>query len=114
MIATLSSLLTTNDTFSKIFLPSNDADKFSTVNTSLPSALSISKPTKGYFLDEGTISSRLIFSNDFFLDVACEDLEALALNLAINAFSSLILSSFFLFEASINFWANCDDCFQKS
>ena len=45
-------------------------------------SLSGLKSIYGYFLFEGFISSNSIFSNDFFLEVACFDLEAFALNLA--------------------------------
>ena len=50
-----------------------------------------------YFLLDGLISSNWIFSSVFFLEVACFDFDAFALNLAINSCNSLIFSSFFLF-----------------
>ena len=52
---------------------------------------------QGYLLDEGFISSIFKLSNIFFLDVACFDLEAFALNLAIKSSNSLFFSSDFLF-----------------
>ena len=70
---------------------------FFTCKISFPASLSDLKSIYGYFLFEGLISSNSIFSRDFFLDVACFDFEALALNLAIKSCNSLILSSFFLF-----------------
>ena len=45
------------------------------------------------------MSSSVILSSSFFRDDACLDLEALALNRAMNAFRSSICSDFFLFEA---------------
>jgi len=68
----------------------------------------------GYFLLDGLISSNSIFSNDFFLDVACLDLEAFAANLAINSCNSLIFSSFFLFCSLACLRANWLDSYQKS
>jgi len=44
----------------------------------------------GYFLLDGLISSKVIFSSAFFLEVACEDLEAFAENLATNSCNFLI------------------------
>ena len=49
----------------------------------------------GYLRLEGRISSSWIFSRARFLEVACLDLEALALNLEIKSCNSLIFSSFF-------------------
>ena len=60
------------------------------------------------------MSSNSIFSRAFFLDVACLDLEALAENLAINSFNSLICSSFFLFASFIWRTMSWDDSYQKS
>ena len=54
-----------------------------------------------YFLLEGRISSSSIFSSAFLREVACLDLEALALNLWINSCNSLIFSSFFLLASFI-------------
>ena len=54
---------------------------------------------KGYLRDDGRMSSSVILSSSFFRDDACLDFEALALNRAMNVFSSSICSSFFLFEA---------------
>ena len=68
-----------------IFTPSTSLERFSTVSISFPTSLSILKPTNGYLLLEGCISSRVIFSSNFFLLVACLDLEALAENLFIKA-----------------------------
>ena len=47
------------------------------------------------------MSSSWIFSRARFLEVACLDLEALALNREINSWSSLIFSSFFLLASFI-------------
>ena len=71
----------------------------STVTTSLPWARSALNWMKGYLRDEGRMSSSVILSSSFFRDDACLDFEALALNRAMNAFSSSICSSFFAFEA---------------
>ena len=56
---------------------------------------------KGYFREEGLISSSSIFSRARFLDVACLDLEAFAEKREMNYFSSLIFSSFFLLASFI-------------
>ena len=88
---------------SNTFSPLIVFEIFLTSNTSLPCSLSGLKSTYGYFLFEGLISSSSIFSKDFFLDVACLDLEALALNLAIKSCNSFILSSFFF---SVSFLLN--------
>ena len=61
------------------------------------------KLINGYFLLDGFISSRTILSSNFFLDVACLLLDALAENLAIKSCNSLIFSSFFLLESFICF-----------
>ena len=53
----------------------------------------------GYLRLEGRMSSSWIFSRARFLEVACLDLEALALNLEIKSCNSLIFSSFFLFAS---------------
>ena len=58
---------------------------FSTFKISFPGILSGLKSIYGYLLFDGTISSNCIFSKDFFLDVACFDFDAFALNLAIKA-----------------------------
>ena len=79
------------------FIPSIVLETFFTCNISFPGSLSGLKSIYGYFLFDGFISSSCIFSNVFFLDVACFDLEAFALNLAIKSCNSFIFSSFFLF-----------------
>jgi hypothetical protein len=48
---------------------------------------------------DGRMSSSVILSSNFFREDACLDLEALALNRAMNAFKSSICSDFFLFAA---------------
>ncbi|MDF2607023.1 MAG: hypothetical protein K0S34_1218 [Bacillales bacterium] len=78
----------------------------STRSKSLPISLSGVKPTNGYLREDGLISSRVILSSNFLRDVACLDLDAFALNLAINACRSLIFSSFFLFASCASFCAN--------
>ena len=52
-------------------------------------------------LSKMMISSSWIFSRARFLEVACLDLEAFALNREINSCSSLIFSSFFLLASFI-------------
>lgn len=69
-------------------------DKWCTSKQSFPISLSGLKSINGYFLDDGLISSKVILSSIFFLEVACLDLAALAANLAMKSFNSLILSSF--------------------
>ena len=71
--AILSPLLTMKLTLSKTLTPSTVFDKSLTANISLPTSLSGVNPTKGYFLLEGWISSKVILSNNFFLEVACLD-----------------------------------------
>ena len=97
--AILSPCFTVNDTLSSIFTPSTVFDMFLTCRISFPGSLSGLKSTYGYFLFDGLISSSSIFSNDFFLDVACFDFDAFALNLAIKSCNSFIFSSFFLFAS---------------
>ena len=88
------SAFTVKDTLSNTFSPSIVLLIFLTVRISFPGSLSALKSIYGYLLFDGFISSNSIFSNDFFLEVACLDLEAFALNLAINACNSFIFSSF--------------------
>ena len=54
------------------------------------------------------------FSSALFLDVACLDLEALAENLWINSWSSLIFSSFFRLASFIWRTISWLDSYQKS
>ena len=106
-------------TFGKLILfktisPFISLETPSTCKTSLPGSFSNLKSTYGYFLDEGFISSNTILSNNFFLDVACLDLDAFALNLAMNSCNSFIFSSFFLFASFICFSISWLDSYQKS
>ena len=93
--AILSSCFTVNDTLSSTFTPSNVLLMFFTCRISFPGSLSGLKSTYGYFLFDGFISSSSIFSSVFFLDVACFDFDAFALNLAMKSCNSFIFSSFF-------------------
>ena len=104
--AILSSAFTVKLILFNTFTPSTVLERFFTTNISFPTSLSGLKSMYGYFLLDGFISSNSIFSNDFFLDVACLDLEALALNLAINSCNSFIFSSFFLLASFACFNAN--------
>ena len=70
--------------------------------------------TKGYLLFETFNSSKVNFSNSFFLEVACLDFEALALNLAINSCNSLAFASFLLFNSLACFCNNWLVSYQKS
>ena len=79
MKAILSPLFTLKLILSNIFTPSIVLESSSRVKISLPTSLSIANPTKGYLLVEGAISSSVIFSSNFLREVACLDLEALAL-----------------------------------
>ena len=99
---------------SKTFFPSIVLVIFLSDKISFPGSLSGLKSIYGYFLLDGFISSSSIFSNDFFLEVACFDLEAFALNLAINSCNSLIFSSFYLFASFACFNASWLDSCQKS
>ena len=85
--ATLSSLSNLNDTLSKTLTPSTVLVNPSTSKTSFPISLSGVNPTYGYLLLDGCISSTCIFSNCFFLDVACLAFDAFELNLAMNSFN---------------------------
>ena len=112
--AILSSGFTVNVILSNIFSPLIVLDIFLTCNISFPGSLSGLKSTYGYFLFEGLISSNWIFSKVFFLEVACLDFDAFALNLAINSCNSLIFSSFFLFCSLACLNASWLDSYQKS
>ncbi|MNP00064.1 hypothetical protein D3C76_918480 [compost metagenome] len=112
--AILSPFVTVKETLFKTFSPSIVLDILLTVTTSLPISLLGLKSIYGYFLVDGFISSKLIFSNNFFLEVACLDLEALALNLCINSFNSVIFSSFFLLDSFTCLSASWLDSYQKS
>ena len=112
--AIFSSLFTLKLTLSKTLTPSIVLDNPSTTNMSLPTSLSGLNPTNGYLLLDGWISSKVILSNNFLRDVACLDLEALALNLAMKSCNSLIFSSFFLFWSLAIAVANWLDSYQKS
>ena len=92
--AILSFDFTVNDTLFNIFSPFIVLEIFFTCNISFPGSLSGLKSTYGYFLLDGLISSNFIFSSVFFLEVACLDFDAFALNLAINSCNSFIFSSF--------------------
>ena len=95
--AILSSRPTVNLTFLSISTPSAFLHISSTESTSLPSSLSGVNPIYGYFLLDAGISSTVIFSRSFLLDVAWLDFDLLAENRSINDLSSLIFSSAFLF-----------------
>ena len=103
-----------NEILFNIFSPFIVLEMFFTCKISFPGSLSGLKSIYGYLLFDGIISSNSIFSNDFFLEVACLDLEAFALNLAINACNYFIFSSFFLFASFICFRASWLDSYQKS
>ena len=104
--AILSPGFTVNEILFNIFSPSIVFDMFFTSSISFPGSLSTLKSTYGYLRFDGFISSSSIFSNDFFLDVACLDFDAFALNLAIKSCSSFIFSSFFLFASFACFSAS--------
>ena len=104
--AILLSCFTVNDMLFNSFTPSTVFDMFFTCSISFPGSLSGLKSTYGYFLFDGFISSSCIFSSVFFLDVACFDFEAFALNLAMKSCNSFIFSSFFLFCSLACFSAN--------
>ena len=70
---------------SRTFTPSIVFEIFSTNNTSFPISRAGLKSIYGYLRLDGFISSSSIFSRAFFLEVACLDFEALALNLEINS-----------------------------
>jgi len=95
--AILSPLYTVKLTLSRTFSPSMVLLKSTTVRISLPTSLSGLKDTKGYLRLDGLISSKSIFSNIFLREVACLDLDALALKRLINSWSCFAFSSFFLF-----------------
>ena len=83
------------------FLPFTVLERFLTSRTSLPTSLSCLNEQKGYLLDDTLIVSIWRLSSSFLRDVACLDLEALALNLWINSVSSFIFCSALLFWSLI-------------
>ena len=112
--ATLSSCPNVKEMLSNTFSPSMVLLSPSTVNTSFPISRFGRKSMYGYLRLDGCISSSWIFSNARFLEVACLDFEAFALNLEINSCSSLIFSSFFLFASFIWRMRSWLDSYQKS
>ena len=112
--AVLSSRPIINEISSSTFTPSIVLEICSTVRTSLPISRSGRKSIYGYLRLEGFISSSWIFSSACLRDVACFDLEALALKRCIKFWSSLIFSSFFLLASFICLIISWLDSYQKS
>ena len=96
-IPTLSPGLILKETSLRICWPSTEYETSSTFKRSFPRSRCKSNFTKGYFLEDGLISSKVIFSSCFFLEVACRDLDALAEKRATNSCNCLIFSSFLAF-----------------
>ena len=112
--ATLSSRPSVKEILSSTFTPSIVLERFSTIRTSFPISRLGRKSMYGYLRLEGRMSSSWIFSRALLREVACLDLEALALNLEINSCNSLIFSSFFLLASFICLIRSWLDSYQKS
>src|SRR5450756_1341071 len=79
-----------------------------------PQALSGLKTTYGYFLDEVGMSSMVSLSSSFLRDVACLDLDALALKRWIKALSSSAFSDILRLSFCFCFKFNWLARYQKS
>ena len=93
--------------------PSKDLLKSVACSIWSPASLSWLKIIAGYFRVEASMSSTLIFSNNFLRLLACFDLEALALNREIKSCNSFFLSSAFLFWFCLCFNASWLLSYQK-
>ena len=110
---TLSPLFKLKSILSNNVLVESEKLKFSTESIWSPASRSDVKITAGYLLDDGFISSIFKLSSIFFLEVACLDLDAFALNLAIKSSSSFFFSSDFLFCWVFCLNANWLDSYQN-
>ena len=93
--------------FLNIILPSIDLDKFFNMQNIITGfSFRLKYNIREIFCWKVLFLRGLIYLETFFLEVACFDLEAFALNLAINVFNSSIFSSVFLFCSCFCFKAS--------